>query len=112
MIFSVLSRGESALQIRTEVPREFVIILQGIFIMTVVIVYQVAKRWAARRQLAREGMEDMEDSAASADVEGLAAEDAYVSGRLRRLDPDRLHVLHDHLHHRPGRGYSASDRAS
>jgi hypothetical protein len=53
-----------------------VIILQGIFIMTVVIVYQVAKRWAARRQLAREGMvEDLEDASASVDVEGLARED-------------------------------------
>jgi hypothetical protein len=42
----------------------------------VVIVYQVAKRWAARRQLARESLvEDMEDSAASIDVEGLAKED-------------------------------------
>jgi ABC-type uncharacterized transport system permease subunit len=72
----VLSRGESGLQIDTEVPREFVIILQGIFIMTVVIVYQVAKRWATRRQLARESLvEDMEDSAASIDVEGLARED-------------------------------------
>jgi general nucleoside transport system permease protein len=76
IFWSILSRGESALQINTEVPREFVIILQGIFIMTVVIVYQVARRWAARRQLAREGtIEDLEDSAAAADVEGLARED-------------------------------------
>jgi len=76
IFWSVLSRGESGLQIDTEVPREFVIILQGIFIMTVVIVYQVARRWAARRQLAREGqIEEMEDSAASVDVEGLARED-------------------------------------
>jgi general nucleoside transport system permease protein len=76
IFWAVLSRGESALQINTEVPREFVIILQGIFIMTVVIVYQVARRWVARRQLAREGMvEDMEDSAADVDIEGLAKED-------------------------------------
>jgi ABC-type uncharacterized transport system permease subunit len=77
IFWSVLSRGESGLQINTEMPREFVIILQSIFIMTVVIVYQVARRWVARRQLAREGMvEDMEDSAAVSDVEGLAREDA------------------------------------
>jgi hypothetical protein len=42
-----------------------------------VIVYQVARRWAARRQLAREGaIENMEDSSASDDIEGLAREDA------------------------------------
>jgi simple sugar transport system permease protein len=77
IFWSVLSRGESALQINTEVPREFVIILQGIFIMTVVIVYQVARRWAARRQLAREGaIENLEDSSAQGDIEGLAREDA------------------------------------
>jgi general nucleoside transport system permease protein len=77
IFWGVLSRGESALQIRTEVPREFVIILQGIFIMTVVIVYQVARRWVARRQLAREGqVEDLEDSSAQVDVEGLAREEA------------------------------------
>lgn len=77
ILWGVLSRGESGLQINTEVPREFVIILQGIFIMTVVIVYQVARRWAARRQLAREALvEDMEDSAATIDVEGLAKEGA------------------------------------
>ncbi len=73
IFWGVLSRGESALQIRTEVPREFVIILQGIFIMTVVIVYQVARRWVARRQLQRESVIDsLEDSSSSADVEGLA----------------------------------------
>ena len=68
IFWGVLSRGETALQINTEIPREFMIILQGIFIMTVVIVYQVARRWVARRQLAREGsIERMDDSEASID---------------------------------------------
>ncbi|MDH5313780.1 MAG: ABC transporter permease [Actinomycetota bacterium] len=77
IFWGILSRGESALQINTDVPREFVIILQGIFIMTVVIVYQVAKRWAARRQLAREGMiENIDGSVAAVDIDGLSKEDA------------------------------------
>ena len=43
VFWGVLSRGETALQIDTDVPREFMIVLQGIFIMTVVIVYQVTR---------------------------------------------------------------------
>ncbi|HSH33544.1 MAG TPA: hypothetical protein VLB31_07980, partial [Actinomycetota bacterium] len=68
IFWGVLSRGETALQIDTDVPREFMIVLQGIFIMTVVIVYQVTRRWAARRQLAREGdVERFDDSEAGID---------------------------------------------
>jgi simple sugar transport system permease protein len=53
LVWAALSRGESILQIETDMPREFVIILQGIFIMSVVITYELAKRWLARRQIAR-----------------------------------------------------------
>jgi general nucleoside transport system permease protein len=60
ILWGALSRGESALQIRTDVPREFVIILQGILILAVVIVYQIAKRRLARRQLQRAGAEELE----------------------------------------------------
>ena len=68
LFWGVLSRGETALQIDTDVPREFMIVLQGIFIMSVVIVYQVTRRWAARRQLAREGdVERFDDSEAEID---------------------------------------------
>jgi simple sugar transport system permease protein len=78
ILWGALSRGESALQIRTDVPREFVIILQGILILAVVIVYQIAKRRLARRQLQRAGAEEqeLEDAAgppaevALADAEG------------------------------------------
>jgi simple sugar transport system permease protein len=76
ILWAILSRGESSLQLDTTVPREFIIILQGILIMTVVIVYQVAKRRVARRQLTRAAAEeDFEDSEAEVDTEGLARED-------------------------------------
>lgn len=76
VLWGVLSRGEVALQIETEVPREFIIILQGILIMSVVITYQVAKRRLAARQLQRAGAAGvLEDSAATTDTEGMAQED-------------------------------------
>jgi general nucleoside transport system permease protein len=56
ILWGILSRGEVALQIETHVPREFIIILQGILIMSVVITYQVAKRRLAARQLQRAGV--------------------------------------------------------
>ena len=65
ILWAILSRGETALQIETDVPREFVIILQGILIFCVVVVYQVAKRRLARRELQRAGEEvGLRDTAA------------------------------------------------
>ena len=55
MLWGILSRGEVALQIQSEIPREFIIILQGILILSVVITYQIAKRRLAARQLQRAG---------------------------------------------------------
>ncbi|HEU5311220.1 MAG TPA: hypothetical protein VFV24_07175, partial [Candidatus Eisenbacteria bacterium] len=50
----------------SEVPREFIIILQGILILSVVITYQIAKRRLAARQLQRAGAAgELEDSAGS-----------------------------------------------
>jgi general nucleoside transport system permease protein len=64
ILWGVLSRGEVALQIQSEVPREFIIILQGILILSVVITYQIAKRRLAARQLQRAGEAgELEDSA-------------------------------------------------
>jgi simple sugar transport system permease protein len=64
ILWGVLSRGEVALQIESEVPREFIIILQGILILSVVITYQIAKRRLAARQLQRAGVAgELEDSA-------------------------------------------------
>jgi simple sugar transport system permease protein len=74
ILWGVLSRGEVALQIESEVPREFVIILQGILILSVVITYQIAKRRVAARQLSRAAaVEDLGDSAAPADIDGGGA---------------------------------------
>ena len=64
ILWGVLSRGEVTLQIQTDVPREFIIILQGILILSVVITYQIAKRRLAARQLQRAGVAgELEDSA-------------------------------------------------
>jgi general nucleoside transport system permease protein len=70
ILWAILSRGETALQIDTDVPREFVIILQSILILTVVIVYQIARRILARRQLQRAAAEEgPPDAAAPVDLE-------------------------------------------
>lgn len=70
VIWGILSRGETALQIETEVPREFVIILQAILILTVVVTYQVARRRLQRRSLRREGLAERraEEIAAAEDA--------------------------------------------
>ena len=71
ILWGVLSRGEVALQISSHVPREFIIILQGLLILTVVITYQVAKRRLAARQLQRAGMaESLDDSEAPGESSG------------------------------------------
>jgi general nucleoside transport system permease protein len=70
ILWGILSRGEVALQIESQVPREFIIILQGILILSVVITYQVAKRRVAARQLSRAAaVEDRSDAAAPRDIE-------------------------------------------
>jgi simple sugar transport system permease protein len=53
ILWGVLSRGETALQIETQVPREFIIILQGVLIIAVVVTYQVATRRLLALQLRR-----------------------------------------------------------
>lgn len=71
ILWGILSRGEVSLQIGSEVPREFIIILQSILILTVVIVYQVAKRRLAARQLQRAGAAGaLEDSASPGESAG------------------------------------------
>jgi simple sugar transport system permease protein len=69
ILWAILSRGETALQIETDVPREFVIILQGILIFCVVVVYQLARRRLARTQLQRAGAEvGLRDTVAPGDI--------------------------------------------
>ena len=76
ILWGVLARGETAVQIDTNVPREFVIILQGILIISVVVTYQLAQRRLLARQLRKAAaVEELSDSAAVEDVEGLAKED-------------------------------------
>ena len=77
ILWAILSRGETALQIETDVPREFVIILQGILIFCVVVVYQVAKRRLARRELQRAGAEvGLRDTAGPEDRAAAETEEA------------------------------------
>ena len=76
LLWGVLARGETSLQLQTAVPREFVIILQGILIITVVVTYQLARRRLFARQLRRAAaVEDLGDAAASTDVDHHAGDD-------------------------------------
>ncbi|MGZ8583531.1 MAG: ABC transporter permease [Actinomycetota bacterium] len=76
VLWGVLARGETSLQIETDVPREFIIILQGLLIMSVVVTYQVAKRRLFARQLRRAAaIEDLQDAEAPDDVEAAAQDD-------------------------------------
>ena len=73
----MLARGETSLQLETDVPREFVIILQGILIMSVVVTYQVAQPSAVRAGSCAEPRRSRISAtrAAGVDIEGLAKED-------------------------------------
>ncbi len=73
IVWGTLARGETALQIDTDVPREFVIILQGIFIMSVVVTYQIAQRRLLAIQLRRAAAVE---SAADASVRSDAGDTA------------------------------------
>ena len=83
ILWGILSRGEVALQIGTDVPREFIIILQGILILSVVITYQIAKRRLAARQLQRSGAAGaLEDSTAFDErLESTGSQDAEEAAR-------------------------------
>jgi len=63
IVWSVLSRGDTAVQLDAGLPREFVIIFQGILIMSVVVVYEMASRRLARRQLQRAAVVEQVDAA-------------------------------------------------
>ena len=72
IVFAAVSGGSwrgarRRCQIETDVPREFVIILQGIFILSVVVTYQIARRRLLARQLRRAAaVEDERPAAAHA----------------------------------------------
>jgi simple sugar transport system permease protein len=50
-LWGVLARGEIGLQIETQMPREFIIIFQGILIFAVVVTYELARRRLKARQI-------------------------------------------------------------
>ena len=81
ILWGILSRGEVALQIGTEVPREFIIILQSILILSVVITYRVAKRRLAARQLQRAGAAGALADSAAPDIEAAEAPDVRPEER-------------------------------
>jgi simple sugar transport system permease protein len=70
IVWSVLSRGDTAVQLQTGLPREFVIIFQSILILSVVIVYEVSARRLARRQLQRAAIEEQAIQAPDAEEAG------------------------------------------
>jgi len=55
-LWGVLARGEIGLQIETDMPREFIIIFQGILIFAVVVTYELARRRLKARQLQLEAV--------------------------------------------------------
>ena len=66
LLWGILGRGETALQITSDVPREFIIILQGVLIISVVVTYQLARRRLQARQ--RQRVAAVEDAAANVPI--------------------------------------------
>ena len=90
ILWGILSRGEVALQISSQVPREFIIILQGVLILTVVIIYQIAKRRRAARQLQRAGMAgELGDSDAPEESAGPRGPEDTGAEALEPVDEKR-----------------------
>jgi ABC-type uncharacterized transport system permease subunit len=69
--WSVLSRGDTAVQLDAGLPREFVIIFQGILILSVVIVYESASRRLTRRQLQRGSLDGEERGTEPPEAEAM-----------------------------------------
>jgi simple sugar transport system permease protein len=61
ILLGMLSRGEDGIAVTTTLPREILIILEGLLILSVVIAYGVANRMLARR---RQRVERAEEAAA------------------------------------------------
>jgi general nucleoside transport system permease protein len=53
ILFGLLDRGESGIQIQTDLPREIIIILQGVLILSVVVAYELVRRRLSRRRQQR-----------------------------------------------------------
>src|SRR6266545_1492622 len=51
LLFAYLDRASSGIGLSTDVPKEVTYILQGVIILTIVIAYELVRRYLARRQL-------------------------------------------------------------
>jgi general nucleoside transport system permease protein len=50
ILIGMINRGQDGIQVTTDLPREILIILQGVLILAVVVAYEIARRALARRR--------------------------------------------------------------
>jgi simple sugar transport system permease protein len=50
LLVGMLARGQDGISVTTDLPRETLIILEGVLILSVVVAYEIARRALARRQ--------------------------------------------------------------
>jgi general nucleoside transport system permease protein len=50
ILIGMINRGQDGIQVTTELPREILVILQGVLILSVVVTYEIAHRVIARRR--------------------------------------------------------------
>jgi ABC-type uncharacterized transport system permease subunit len=65
VMLGILIRGEDGLAVSTDLPREIVIILEGLLILSVVVAYQITRRILLRRRQRLVRTEEGADSAAA-----------------------------------------------
>jgi general nucleoside transport system permease protein len=70
ILFGMLARGEQGIQVTSEIPREIIVILQGVLILSVVVAYELVRRRLARRsqRVVRAEEEELETSGAAPEV--------------------------------------------
>jgi ABC-type uncharacterized transport system permease subunit len=64
VLLGMLARGQDGLAVTTDLPREILIILEGMLILAVVIAYEIARRRALRRRQREVRAEEDRDAAA------------------------------------------------
>ncbi|HEV3474448.1 MAG TPA: ABC transporter permease [Actinomycetota bacterium] len=64
VLLGMLARGQDGLAVTTDLPREILIILEGLLILSVVIAYEIARRVALRRRQREVRAEEDRDAAA------------------------------------------------
>lgn len=63
VLLGMLARGQDGLAVTTDLPREILIILEGLLILSVVIAYEIARRVALRRRQREVRAEEDRDAA-------------------------------------------------